>query len=104
MKINNGPLTAPGLVNRVSDLTLNGKHHKIDCYLSRDRLWGQVRIEDEVTFPPIGLLTNVLWKGLLFQLGQPENKPGWEGVFQYDHFSWLVRGGAEVRGMCSCAP
>ncbi|OCL13592.1 hypothetical protein AOQ84DRAFT_372035 [Glonium stellatum] len=97
------------LMHCVGDLVLNWKHYKIDCYPARDRSWGQVRTEDEVTFPPIGWSPVCFGKDFCFnQVGiedYQKNKPDWEGVFQYvkskpsHHFSWLVRGGTEVRNV-----
>jgi hypothetical protein len=97
------------LMHAIGDVTLNGKEYKIDCYASRDRSWGQVRTEDEVTFPPIGWSPMAFGKELSFnQVGiedYQKNTPDWEGVFKYDkskpshHFAWLVKNETEVRNI-----
>lgn len=84
----------------VGELELEGRRHAVDGYPVRDRSWRQIRIEDEVLYPPVGWSPMYFGEDLSFnQIGYEaaDTHPAWRELFEVDpakpshYFAWVVR-------------
>jgi hypothetical protein len=90
-------------------VTLRGRHHRIDGYTVRDRSWGEVRSEDPRALPPVHWLTGVFGDDFavhMMGVEDPSAGPIWRSAFpDADGLTainrgWIWRNG-ELTGLAS---
>jgi len=102
---NTDPKQLPGgseqYMRTVGDLTMNGKHHAVNCVSVRDRSWRQVRTEDEVPYPPVGWSPIFFGDDLSFNQVGYDSTQVWNDTFKVDaskptqYFAWVITDGVK---------
>ena len=86
-------------------IRLRGKRHKIACWGSRDRSWGEPRPENPYAIPPYTWMTGRFPSGLMWNANghdDPKRRPEWAKTFKVaarDVFKdgWVYRDGTSSR-------
>ena len=104
------PLVWPGsrhfeqVMHAQGELVLRGREYAVDAFGVRDRSWGEARLEDPNSVPPIGWVTGVFDEGFSFNVtgfDNPDLNPIWKERFTIDpekafKFGWMVVDGEQV--------
>lgn len=99
------PSRAPGgseqFMSCVGSLTLHGEKYEVNCTPIRDRSWRQVRVEDEVPYPPVAWSPMYFGPHLSFNQVGFDSTQVWADAFSIDkskpthYFAWVLVDGVK---------